>query len=74
MKLWFETKLEKFGGPLKNLCGPPVEKHWSRKVDQKKSNLNIYQNKDKVTIFTKFNNNKYVFLLSTIPIFVDKKG
>jgi len=36
MKLWFETKLEKFGGPLKDLCGPPegrgppVEKHWSK--------------------------------------------
>jgi len=36
MKLGIETKLEKFGGPLKNLCGPPegrgppVEKHWSR--------------------------------------------
>jgi len=33
MQLRFETKLEKFGGPLKNLCGPPegrgppVEKH-----------------------------------------------
>jgi hypothetical protein len=23
MKLWVDTKLEKFGGPLKNLCGPP---------------------------------------------------
>ena len=36
MILWFETKLEKFGGPLKDLCGPPegrgppVEKHWFR--------------------------------------------
>ena len=30
MKLRFETKLEKFGGPLKNLCGPPVEKHCFR--------------------------------------------
>jgi len=27
MKLQFETKIEKFGGPLKDLCGPPVEKN-----------------------------------------------
>jgi len=41
MKLWFETKLEKFGGPLRDHCGPPqcrglpVEKHWSRVMQTK---------------------------------------
>jgi hypothetical protein len=38
MKLWFETKLEKFGGPFKDLfgppegCSPPVEKHCIKRL------------------------------------------